>query len=284
MGRAPDDRGGDRVPVTHTFHSRLLLVIVGLVVVAQVGTSVAMFMASRHTADLLAEQQLSTAERLVQDTFAARDQQYRNSLLALAGDLRVPRGRGESRHTDHQFGPRQPWRADFRRPGGAARQLGTDHRQHRFLRHVRALIGARPGAEQCARRRARAGHCRLQGHSLAVGGGAGARAHRHRLGGHGIRTARLCRGSDQGHRQRRCHLQRAQRGQRLGNRRLDAAAVPTHRARPADPAAHRQRRGGARGGAAGARNTSARRWPSPAATASRSSRCCSCRKPWSMRR
>jgi diguanylate cyclase (GGDEF)-like protein len=73
--------------MTRSFHSRVLLVFVGLIVLAQVGTTMAMFLTARRTADALAEQQLSTANRLVQDVFAARDAQYRNSLQALAGDF-----------------------------------------------------------------------------------------------------------------------------------------------------------------------------------------------------
>jgi diguanylate cyclase (GGDEF)-like protein len=73
--------------VTNTFHSRVLLVIVGLIVLAQVGTTTAMYIAARRTADSLADQQLAPADRLVQDVFAARDLQYRNSLQALAADF-----------------------------------------------------------------------------------------------------------------------------------------------------------------------------------------------------
>jgi diguanylate cyclase (GGDEF)-like protein len=73
--------------VTNNFQSRVLLVFVGLIVLAQVGTTTAMYLAARRTADLLADQQLATADRLVQDVFAARDVQYRSSLQALAADF-----------------------------------------------------------------------------------------------------------------------------------------------------------------------------------------------------
>jgi diguanylate cyclase (GGDEF)-like protein len=73
--------------VTHNFHTRVLLVFVGLIVLAQAGTTTAMYVAARRTAHGLAEQQLRIAERLVWDTLGARDHEYRVSLQALAADF-----------------------------------------------------------------------------------------------------------------------------------------------------------------------------------------------------
>ena len=73
--------------MTHSFHSRVLSVIVGLVIVAQVGTSTAVFMAARRTALGLVEQQLQITERLMQDVLESHEHAYRDSLHALAGDF-----------------------------------------------------------------------------------------------------------------------------------------------------------------------------------------------------
>ena len=73
--------------MTPSFHSRVLLVFVGLIVLALAGTTTGMYIAARRTAHGLADQQLQITERLVQDTLGARDHEYRTSLQALAGDF-----------------------------------------------------------------------------------------------------------------------------------------------------------------------------------------------------
>ncbi len=73
--------------MTRSFHSRVLLVFVGLIVLAQAGTTVGMYVAARRTANGLADQQLQITERLLQDTLGARDHDYRTSLQALAADF-----------------------------------------------------------------------------------------------------------------------------------------------------------------------------------------------------
>jgi hypothetical protein len=65
----------------------VLLVFVGLIVLAQAGTTVGMYVAARRTANGLADQQLQITERLLQDTLGARDHDYRTSLQALAADF-----------------------------------------------------------------------------------------------------------------------------------------------------------------------------------------------------
>jgi diguanylate cyclase (GGDEF)-like protein len=73
--------------VTQNFHSRVLLVFVGLIVLALAGATAGMYVAARRTTHGLVDQQLQITERLVQDTLGARDQEYRTSLQALAGDF-----------------------------------------------------------------------------------------------------------------------------------------------------------------------------------------------------
>ncbi len=73
--------------MTQNFHTRVLLVFVGLIVLAQAGTTTGMYVAARRTAHGLADQQLQITERLVADTLGARDHEYRVSLQALAGDF-----------------------------------------------------------------------------------------------------------------------------------------------------------------------------------------------------
>lgn len=70
-----------------SFHSRMLLVFVGLVMLAEFGTTFAVMHAAERTAYGMAERQLTVADHLVQDALATRDEQYRHSLQALVADF-----------------------------------------------------------------------------------------------------------------------------------------------------------------------------------------------------
>ncbi len=73
--------------MTQSFHSRVLLVFVGLIVLTLAGTTAGMYVAARRTAHGLANQQLLITERMALDTLGARDHEYRTSLQALAADF-----------------------------------------------------------------------------------------------------------------------------------------------------------------------------------------------------
>ena len=73
--------------MTNSFHARVLLVFVALIVLALAGATAGMYAAARRTAHGLAEQQLEITERLVRDTLGARDHEYRTSLQALVADF-----------------------------------------------------------------------------------------------------------------------------------------------------------------------------------------------------
>jgi diguanylate cyclase (GGDEF)-like protein len=76
-----------RVKLTLSFHSRVLLLFVAVIVLAQLGTTVSMLITANRTAYAIAEQQLQVADRVVQKVLDSREQQLRSSVQILAGDF-----------------------------------------------------------------------------------------------------------------------------------------------------------------------------------------------------
>jgi diguanylate cyclase (GGDEF)-like protein len=77
-----------RFRLTHlSFHSRLLICFVGLIILSLLGTSTVMFFAARRTGLGLAEEQLHIASRVVEKALEDEDQQLRAQTTALASDF-----------------------------------------------------------------------------------------------------------------------------------------------------------------------------------------------------
>ncbi len=70
-----------------SFHSRVLLSFVGLAVLAQFGTIMAMLLTANRTAYDLAGQQLQVADRVLQKVLDSRELQFRSSVQTLAAIL-----------------------------------------------------------------------------------------------------------------------------------------------------------------------------------------------------
>jgi diguanylate cyclase (GGDEF)-like protein len=69
-----------------SFHSRILLAFVGLIILALLGSSTVMYIAARRTGLGLAEQQLWVAERVVEKALQSRNLQMRAQTVTLASD------------------------------------------------------------------------------------------------------------------------------------------------------------------------------------------------------
>jgi diguanylate cyclase (GGDEF)-like protein len=70
-----------------SFHSRILLVFVGLIVLTLLSASTIMYFAARRNGVGLAEQQLLIADRVFQKSLQSRNQQMRSETAALASDF-----------------------------------------------------------------------------------------------------------------------------------------------------------------------------------------------------
>ena len=70
-----------------TFHTRILLAFVCLIVIALIGTSTVLYFAARRTGLGLAEQQLEVAERVVDKALKSRNEQMRAEVTTVAADF-----------------------------------------------------------------------------------------------------------------------------------------------------------------------------------------------------
>lgn len=73
--------------VSSSFHSRVLLLFVAVIVLAQLATTVSMLVAAHRTAYVIAEQQLRVADRVIQKVLDSRGQQLRSTVQVLADDF-----------------------------------------------------------------------------------------------------------------------------------------------------------------------------------------------------